>query len=41
VTVLQVEWFEYTFEVDEEDKERRLEPDAVEPKRIKYKKLGW
>jgi predicted DNA binding CopG/RHH family protein len=33
-----VEWFEGNFEAYEEDKKRRLGPDAVEPKRIKYKK---
>jgi hypothetical protein len=35
-----VEWFEGNFEDYEEDKKRRLGPDAVEPKRIKYKKFG-
>ncbi|MCV6596314.1 MAG: energy-dependent translational throttle protein EttA [Mangrovicoccus sp.] len=34
-----VEWFEGNFEEYEEDKKRRLGPDAVEPKRIKYKKF--
>jgi len=34
-----VEWFEGNFEAYEEDKKRRLGPDAVEPKRIKYKKF--
>ncbi|GMG83239.1 energy-dependent translational throttle protein EttA [Paralimibaculum aggregatum] len=34
-----VEWFEGNFEAYEEDKIRRLGPDAVEPKRIKYKKF--
>ncbi len=34
-----VEWFEGNFESYEEDKIRRLGPDAVEPKRIKYKKF--
>lgn len=34
-----VEWFEGNFEDYEEDKKRRLGPDAVEPKRIKYKKF--
>ncbi|MHA3916221.1 energy-dependent translational throttle protein EttA [Halovulum sp. GXIMD14793] len=34
-----VEWFEGNFEDYEEDKIRRLGPDAVEPKRIKYKKF--
>ncbi len=32
-------WFEGNFEDYEEDKMRRLGPDAVEPKRIKYKKF--
>ncbi len=35
-----VEWFEGNFEDYEEDKKRRLGPDAVEPKRIKYKKFS-
>ncbi|MDU8943457.1 energy-dependent translational throttle protein EttA [Ovoidimarina sediminis] len=35
-----VEWFEGNFEDYEEDKKRRLGPDAVEPKRIKYKKFA-
>jgi ATP-binding cassette ChvD family protein len=35
-----VEWFEGNFESYEEDKTRRLGPDAVEPKRIKYKKFA-
>ncbi|MGF1445311.1 MAG: energy-dependent translational throttle protein EttA [Pikeienuella sp.] len=34
-----VEWFEGNFAAYEEDKIRRLGPDAVEPKRIKYKKF--
>jgi len=34
-----VEWFEGNFEAYEEDKKRRLGPDAVMPKRIKYKRL--
>jgi ATPase subunit of ABC transporter with duplicated ATPase domains len=34
-----VEWFEGDFTAYEEDKKRRLGPDAVEPKRIKYKKF--
>jgi ATP-binding cassette ChvD family protein len=34
-----VEWFEGNFEAYEEDKKRRLGADAVEPKRIKYKKF--
>ncbi len=35
-----VEWFEGNFESYEEDKMRRLGPDSVEPKRIKYKKFA-
>ncbi|MFQ8430905.1 energy-dependent translational throttle protein EttA [Amaricoccus sp. W119] len=35
-----VEWFEGNFEDYETDKIRRLGPDAVEPKRIKYKKFA-
>ena len=35
-----VEWFEGNFESYEEDKVRRLGPDAAEPKRIKYKKFA-
>jgi ATP-binding cassette ChvD family protein len=35
-----VEWFEGNFADYEEDKIRRLGPDAVEPKRIKYKKFS-
>jgi len=34
-----VEWFEGNFESYEADKVRRLGPDAVEPKRIQYKKF--
>ncbi|MFC2968822.1 energy-dependent translational throttle protein EttA [Acidimangrovimonas pyrenivorans] len=34
-----VEWFEGNFEAYEEDKIRRLGPDAVEPTRVKYKKF--
>ncbi len=34
-----VEWFEGNFEDYEEDKKRRLGPDACEPKRVKYKKF--
>ncbi len=34
-----VEWFQGNFEDYEEDKKRRLGPDAMEPKRIKYKKF--
>ncbi|MBN8294091.1 energy-dependent translational throttle protein EttA [Rhodobacter sp. NTK016B] len=36
----RVEWFEGNFEAYEEDKIRRLGPDAVEPKRVKYKKFS-
>ena len=35
-----VEWFEGNFEDYEEDKKRRLGPDAMEPKRIKHKKFS-
>lgn len=35
-----VEWFEGNFEAYEEDKARRLGPDALEPKRVKYKKFA-
>ena len=35
----RAEWFEGNFEAYEEDKIRRLGPDSVEPKRIKYKKF--
>ena len=35
-----VEWFEGNFEAYEEDKVRRLGPDSIEPKRIKYKKFA-
>ena len=35
----KVEWFEGNFEAYEEDKVRRLGPDAVEPTRVKYKKF--
>ncbi|MFP4404646.1 energy-dependent translational throttle protein EttA [Rhodosalinus sp.] len=35
-----VEWFEGNFADYEEDKKRRLGADAVEPKRIKYKKFA-
>ena len=35
-----VEWFEGNFEAYEEDKIRRLGPDSVEPKRVKYKKFS-
>ena len=34
-----VEWFEGDFSSYEEDKKRRLGPDALEPKRLKYKKF--
>ncbi|RYG90555.1 energy-dependent translational throttle protein EttA [Loktanella sp. IMCC34160] len=34
-----VEWFQGDFTAYEEDKKRRLGPDALEPKRIKYKKF--
>lgn len=34
-----VERFEGDFTACEEDKKRRLGPDALEPKRLKYKKL--
>ena len=34
-----VEWFEGNFEAYEEDKKRRLGPDALEPTRVKYKKF--
>ncbi|MGY6410025.1 MAG: energy-dependent translational throttle protein EttA [Alkalilacustris sp.] len=34
-----VEWFEGNFEAYEEDKIRRLGPDSVMPKRVKYKKF--
>ena len=34
-----VEWFEGNFQAYEEDKIRRLGPDSVEPKRVKYKKF--
>ena len=35
-----VEWFEGNFDDYEEDKKRRLGPDALEPKRIKHKKFS-
>jgi ATP-binding cassette ChvD family protein len=35
-----VEWFEGNFEAYEEDKKRRLGPDALEPTRVKYKKFA-
>jgi ATP-binding cassette ChvD family protein len=34
-----VEWFEGNFEAYEEDKARRLGPEALEPTRVKYKKF--
>jgi ATP-binding cassette ChvD family protein len=34
-----IEWFEGNFADYEEDKKRRLGPDALEPKRVKYKKF--
>jgi ATP-binding cassette ChvD family protein len=34
-----VEWFEGNFQSYEEDKKRRLGPDSVMPRRIKYKRL--
>ena len=34
-----VEWFEGDFSAYEEDKKRRLGPDALEPRRIKHKKF--
>ena len=34
-----VEWFEGNFAAYEDDKKRRLGPDALEPKRVKYKKF--
>ena len=34
-----VEWFEGNFADYEEDKKRRFGPDALEPKRVKYKKF--
>jgi len=35
-----VEWFEGNFEDYEEDKKRRLGPDAIEPKRVTFKKFS-
>ena len=35
-----VEWFKGNFADYEEDKKRRLGPDALEPKRVKYKKFA-
>lgn len=34
-----IEWFEGNFEAYEADKVRRLGPDSIEPKRVKYKKF--
>ena len=34
-----VEWFEGNFEAYEEDKARRLGPDSLQPKRVRYKKF--
>ena len=34
-----VEWFEGNFADYEEDKKRRLGPDAIVPRRVKYKRL--
>ena len=40
-SVLAVEeWFEGNFQAYEEDKVRRLGPDALEPKRVKYKRFA-
>ena len=35
-----VEWFEGNFEAYEQDKVRRLGPDSIEPKRVKYKRFS-
>jgi ATP-binding cassette ChvD family protein len=35
----KVEWFEGNFAAYEDDKVRRLGPDSIEPKRVKYKKF--
>ena len=35
-----IEWFEGNFAAYEQDKTRRLGPDALEPKRIKYRKFS-
>ena len=35
-----VEWFEGNFQAYEDDKVRRLGPDSIEPKRVKYKKFS-
>ncbi len=34
------EWFEGNFQAYEEDKVRRLGPDSIEPKRVKYKRFS-
>jgi len=36
----QVVWFEGNYQAYEEDKKRRLGPDAVNPHRVKYKKFA-
>jgi ATP-binding cassette ChvD family protein len=35
-----VEWFEGNFEAYEDDKVRRLGPESIEPKRVKYKRFA-
>ncbi len=35
-----VEWFEGNFEAYEEDKVRRLGPESIQPKRVKYKRFS-
>jgi hypothetical protein len=35
-----MEWFKGNFEAYEEDKVRTLGPDALEPKRVKYKRFS-
>ena len=35
-----VEWFEGNFEAYEEDKVRRLGPESIQPKRVKYKRFA-
>ena len=35
-----VEWFEGNFDAYEQDKVRRLGPDSIQPKRVKYKKFS-
>ena len=35
-----VEWFEGNYQSYEEDRKRRLGPDAIQPHRIKYKPLS-